>query len=406
MPHRKNSLKNIAICFLLLIVAFSFGMYIGYNKRPWIEKVAGVSNKEPEVVTTADFEPFWKTWNLIDEKSPDAKKVTDQARVWGAISGLVSSLDDPYSVFFPPTESKEFQDEISGEFSGVGMEVGIKDKILMVIAPLKGTPAEKAGIKSGDKILKIGDTSTADLSIDKAIQLIRGDRGTKIKLTILHEGESVAKEIELTRDTISVPTIEGKLRDDGVYVISLYSFSAQSAELFKGELQKFTDSKSTKLVLDLRGNPGGYLDAAVDIASWFLPQGKTVVIENFGDKKDEEVYRSKGYNDDFGAKIKMVILVDGGSASASEILAGALKENGIATLVGEKTYGKGSVQELIPITKDTSLKITIAKWLTPNRNSISEKGLTPDYTVAITRDDIVKKKDPQLNKAIEILNKK
>ena len=401
--HARNNLLKIITGLALLATSFFIGVSIGFNKRPWIEKVTGISNKTPEVATTADFEPFWKVWNLINEKSPDAKEAKDQDRVWGAVSGLVSSLNDPYSVFFPPTESKAFQDEIAGEFSGVGMEVGIKDKILTVIAPLKGTPAEKAGIKPGDKILKIDGKNSTDLSVDQAIKLIRGEKGTKVKLTIYREGDDAPSEIEITRDAIAIPTIDGKLRDDGIYVINLYNFSVQSAELFRQELIKFEDSKSTKLVLDLRGNPGGYLDAAVDIASWFLPEGKPIVIEDFGNEKDEEVYRSKGYDVFKGGNLKMAILVDGGSASASEILAGALSEHGVAKLVGEKTYGKGSVQELIPITDKTSLKITIAKWLTPNKISISKKGLTPDYVVPITKDDLAKKRDPQLEKALELV---
>ena len=350
----------------------------------------------------ADFSPFWKAWNTINEKSPDAKKITDQERVYGAISGLVGSLNDPYSVFFNPEETKSFEDDIAGTFSGIGVEVGIKDKVLTVIAPLKNTPGYKAGLKAGDKILKIDNTVTTDISVEEAVKLIHGEKGTIVTLTIFREGEKDSREVKIVRDIINVPIVETKLMPDGVFVITLNSFSANSAELFRGALKEFADAKTDKLVLDLRGNPGGYLDAAVSMASWFLPSGKTVVTEDYGNNQKPKIYRSEGYNV-FNSGLKFVILVDKGSASASEILAGAMQDYGIAKLVGEQSYGKGSVQEVVNITPDTILKITIAKWLTPKGTSISEKGLTPDYKVEMTQKDIDAKKDPQMDKAVELL---
>ena len=283
------------------------------------------------------------------------------------------------------------------------MEVGIKDKILTVIAPLKDTPAYKAGIKSGDKILKIDKTITSDLSIEKAIKLIRGEKGTTVALTIFRNGDKEPREIKVVRDIINTPTLDTELRKDNIFVIKLYSFSSNSADLFRNAMKKFYESKSDKLLLDLRGNPGGYLDAAVSMASWFLASGKTVVSEDYGDNAKQKIHRSAGY-DIFTDKLKFVILIDGGSASASEILAGAMQDYGKAKLVGEKSYGKGSVQEVVDITPDTILKITVAKWLTPKGNTISEKGLTPDYTVDLTQDDADAKKDPQMDKAVELLN--
>jgi carboxyl-terminal processing protease len=402
-PMRQKNQKMF-LAAVLAVVIFISGVYVGYAKRPSIDKISGVANKSPEVSTNADFEPFWKVWNLINEKSPDAKNIKDQDRVWGAISGLVSSLNDPYSEFFPPEESKNFNDQVAGSFGGIGMEVGVKDKILTVISPLKGTPAEKAGIKSGDKILKINGTTTNDMTIDQAIDLIRGEKGTKVVLTIFREGESTTRDISVVRDTIAIPTLDAQERKDGIYVISLYNFSANSSELFKEAAQKLAESGSDKLILDLRGNPGGYLDSAIDIASWFLPSDKVVVQEDNGDPAKLQVFHSKGYGL-FNDSPKMVVLVDGGSASASEILAGALSQNGRAKLVGATTYGKGSVQELIPVTTNpaTSVKITIAKWLTPNGTSISKKGIDPDYKVEIKQSDIDNHRDPQLDKAVELL---
>ncbi len=396
----KEYIQSYALQALVIVFVFALGLYAGYERRPWIDRVLAVVHKEPEVVSQADFEPFWKTWNIINEKYPHPNKIQDQERVWGAIQGLVGSLNDPYTVFFPPTDAKEFSDEIQGSFIGIGMEVGIKDKVLTVVSPLKGTPAEKAGMKAGDKILKIDNTITADMTVDKAIKLIRGEKGTVVKLTVFREGESEPKEISITRDTIDIPTIETKDLPGGVRVISLYNFNANSAELFKEEMLKFKKSGITKLIVDLRGNPGGYLDAAIDMASWFLPSGKVIVSEDFGEKQPKEIYRSKGYGI-LGSNDRMAILVDGGSASASEILAGALSEHAVAKLIGTQTYGKGSVQELIPVTEDTYVKITIAKWLTPKGVSISEKGLTPDIVIKSEKDDEIGKKDTQLDRAIQ-----
>ena len=394
----KNNIKVV----LLVVLFFFFGIYIGVNHRSEIEKVSGISGKETAVTTEADFTPFWKVWNTINEKYPKADKIADQSRVYGAISGLVDSLNDSYSVFFAPEEAKSFQEEISGSFTGIGIEIGIKDKILTVIAPLKDTPAYRAGIKSGDKILKIDQLVTSGLNIEGAIKLMRGEAGTMVMLTIFHEGNKEPTEIKIIRDIINIPTLDTELRKDGIFVIQLYSFSGNSAGLFRNAIKQFASSGTDKLLLDLRGNPGGYLDAAVDMASWFLSGGKIIVIEDYGNETNPEIFRSRGY-DIFNDKLKLVILIDGGSASASEILAGALQDHGRAKLVGEKSFGKGSVQEPIKITSDTLLKITVAKWLTPNGNLIEEKGLTPDYEVEFTKVDFEAKKDPQLEKAVQLL---
>jgi len=396
--------RHISTIVSLIVLFFVLGIYIGVHNRPEIDKVIGLSNKETQVTTSADFAPFWKVWNTINEKYPRADKITDQNRVYGAISGLMGSLDDPYSVFFGPDDAQAFEDGIAGNFTGIGMEVGIKDRVLTVIAPLKDTPAYRANIKPGDKILKIDKTVTSGLSIEKAIKLIRGEKGTTVILTIFREGSKDPMEIKIIRDIINIPTLDTELRPDGIFVIKLYSFSANSASLFRNAIKKFAESGTDKLLLDLRGNPGGYLDSAVDISSWFLPNGKTVVTEDYGDDKKPTIFRSNGYNV-FNDKLKFVILIDSGSASASEIVAGAMQDHGRAKIVGDKSFGKGSVQEAIKVTPDTLLKITVAKWLTPNGISISDKGLTPDYTVEITKKDLENKKDPQMDKAVELLLK-
>jgi carboxyl-terminal processing protease len=402
-------LKNIppvVIVVAILALTFFIGVSVGKKQdRPVVQNIT-LDNRELGMPVDVDFAPFWKAWSVIQEKyvaaSSTAKVISDQEKVWGAIEGLASSLKDPYTVFLPPVESEIFESDVRGNFEGVGMEIGIRDGVLTVVAPLKGTPAYNAGIKSGDKIIKIGESSTYNMTTDEAVSAIRGKKGTSISLTIVREGTEEPIVISVVRAVIDIPTINSELRSDGVFVIELYNFSANSPNLFRNALRKFVESRSDKLLLDLRGNPGGYLEAAIDMASWFLPPGKVIVREDFDGKREEIVHRSRGY-DIFNEKLKFVILVDGGSASASEILAGALQEHGVAKLVGEKTFGKGSVQELVKITPETSLKVTIARWLTPNGISISSEGVRPDTEVKVVKEDVEKGKDLQKEKAIQIL---
>jgi carboxyl-terminal processing protease len=279
--------------------------------------------------------------------------------------------------------------------------------------------------------VKIDGENALDIAVDKAVKLIRGTKGTTVKITFAREGVSTPIEKSIVRDVINIPTIETEvkeqksktnstsnssttdnsvgLRSDGIYIIRLFSFTAQSPELFRQALRDFLESGSHKLIIDLRGNPGGYLDAAWDISSWFLPVNKVIVTEDFGGRGQNKIYKSKGYdvlNKFFGkGNYQVIVLVNAGSASAAEITAGALRENGVAKLVGTKTFGKGSVQELVEITPDTSLKVTIARWLTPDGHNLSSGGLEPDIEVNMTQKDVETKKDPQLDKAVEILRK-
>lgn len=404
----KNNIRTLSYVFislLLLAGVFFGGVYFGYKNTPEVDKIISVSNKETPANADADFNAFWKAWNVLKDKSIYNKDVTDQDRVWGAISGLASSLGDPYTVFFNPEDNKMFNEEIQGSFSGIGAEIGMKEGIMTIIAPLKDTPAWNVGLKAGDKIVKINDKETNNLTVDEAISMIRGEAGTIVAMTVIREGEDKTLDFKITRGKIEYPIVETEDREDGIFVIKFYSFSENSTELFGNAIKQFYDSGSDKLILDMRGNPGGYLESAINIASWFIDKGQVVVKEDFGEKKKPQSYRSHGPRL-FGDNLKFVVLVNEGSASAAEILAGALKEYGIATVIGEKTFGKGSVQELVKITNDTSLKVTVAKWLTPNGLSISEKGLEPNILVSMTVDDIKNKKDPQMDKAVEILLKK
>ena len=396
----KKFILALALVFSLGTTFFA-GAMVGFSVRPGIDKITSIANKETSVAINADFAPFWEAWNILNEKFIFSATTTDQKKVYGAIQGLAASYGDPYTSFFPPNEAEIFQSDISGDFEGVGMEIGKKEGILTVISPLKGSPAEKAGIRSGDKILKIDDIITTEMDTDEAVTHIRGKGGTTVKLTLFREKEKEPLVISVVRAPIEIPTLETEKRD-GIFIIRLFSFTSKSPELFRGALREFVASKNDKLILDLRGNPGGYLDAAVDMASWFLPAGSVVVKEDFGDKGEGSTHRSRGYNI-FNKNLKFVVLIDGGSASASEILAGALSEHGVAKLVGDKTFGKGSVQEVVPLTDDTFLKITVARWLTPNGKSINENGLEPEYTVKVTQEDLDKKYDAQFEKAVEVL---
>lgn len=395
--------------FLVLVLTISgLSFWAGniYAVSQSIDNKLDVNEKESAV--GVDFSPFWQAWHLVDKYYVNGNatstetnlSVGNEERVWGAISGMINSLGDPYTVFLPPTDKKKFEEDIAGNFGGVGMEIGIKDNVLVVVAPLADTPAKQAGIMAGDKIIKINDEPTVNMSTEEAVAKIRGQQGTQVKLTINRDGEEL--DFLIIRAIINIPTLETELRSDGIFVINLYNFSAPAPNLFRQALREFSLSGSDKLILDLRGNPGGYLEASIDIASWFLPAGKVVLRETRKVNGAEKTYRSYGY-DVFSDNLKLVILIDRGSASASEILAGALSEHGIATLIGETTFGKGSVQELIPLTEDTSLKVTIARWLTPSGHTISQNGLKPDIQVSITKEDIEARRDPQLEKAVEYL---
>lgn len=390
--------------FAALILAFGVGMYTGVSERvSSMVSAQSLSSVQPAGV---DFARFWQAWSLLNknfvETHSSSTAPTEQDKLYGAIKGLTESYGDPYTVFLPPAEAKQFNEAIAGEFGGVGMEMGTKEGRITVIAPLKDSPAERAGIRPGDIVVMVDATSTQGLSVDDAVKIIRGTKGTTVKLTLKRESVEAPIVVSIVRDTISVPIVEGK-SEGGIYTISLYSFSQNSAELFRQELRKFVASGNKKLILDLRGNPGGYLEAAVQMASFFLPIGETVVTEDYKGKQTNAVHRSLGYNVFAGGGLKMAVLVDQGSASASEILAGALQQHDVATLIGMQTFGKGSVQQLLQLGGGAEIKITVARWLTPNGTNLSDGGLTPDIKVERTAEDFQAGKDPQMDAALKWL---
>ncbi len=340
---------------------------------------------------------FWKSSSTLP---------TDKELEYGMIRGYVDSYKDPYTVFFPPAEAKSFAENVQGSFGGVGMNVGMKDGSIVIIAPLKDSPAMKAGILAGDIITAVDGKSMIGFSSDQAVNMIRGPIDTKVVVTVLHKNAKEVSDITIIRKEIKIPTIDTE-KKDGVFIIHLYNFSAESPELFHTALNDFITSGLKYLVIDLRGNPGGYLEASVKMASFFLKEGQVVVSERQG--KDETVvnHRSLGLTG-LLSDTKVVVLVDGGSASASEIFAGALKDQGVAKIVGEKTFGKGSVQELVNFEGGSSLKVTIAKWYTPSGINISVSGIKSDVeSVATTtvKGKDGKPVDTQLLKAIEVVKR-
>jgi len=342
-----------------------------------------------------DFSLFWEAYHKLQEKFVDKSKIDPKQIIYGAISGMVKSLGDPYTTFLTPEETKRFIEDVKGTFEGIGIEIGIKKGQLQVIAPLEGTPAYKAGLKAGDKILKINDTPTVDLTLEQAVSMIRGPKGTKVRLTIYREGWEKEKEIEIVRDVIEVPSLRWEEKD-GIIYIKIYQFTEKASFDFAKAAIEILKLPSRRIVLDLRDNPGGYLEVAQDIAGWFLEKGKTVVIEEFANGERKE-YKSEGPS--YFSDYKIVVLINGGTASGAEILAGALRDNLGILLIGEKSFGKGSVQELERL-REGSLKITIAKWLTPKGKLISDVGLEPDEVVKIPEGE---ERDLQLERAIEIL---
>lgn len=386
--------RKIILSFLLVfLIGASFSAGYFFNKFQTTCPAC-----KPEEV---DFSLFWEAWAKLQEKFADKEKFDTQKMIYGAISGMVKSLEDPYTIFLNPEDSKRFIEDVKGTFEGVGMEIDIRKGQLQVISPLEGTPAQKADLRAGDKITKVDDTLTADLTLDEAIDLIRGPKGTEVTLTIYREEWATTKEIKLVRELIEIPSLKWEIKDENIAYLKLYQFHEKASFDFQEAAIEILNSPAQKIILDLRNNPGGYLEVAQDIAGWFLKRGEVVVIEDFGEGKEQKIYQAQG-NAVF-RDYPIVILINKGSASASEILAGALRDGRGIKIIGEKSFGKGSVQELERLEEGSSLKITVAKWLTPKGELIADKGLEPDIKVEMTEEDYEEDRDPQLDKAIEII---
>ena len=376
--------------FLVFVILISFGLGNYFGKTQ-------CQICPPEDL---DFSLFWEAYHKLQEKFVDQGKFNTQNLIYGAISGMVKSLEDPYTVFFNPEQTKKFLEDVKGVFEGIGIQIDIRKGQLQVVAPLEGTPADLAGLRAGDKIVKINDTPTDNLSLDEAVSLIKGPKGTEVTLTIFREEWEKPKEIKIVRDVIEVPSLKWEIKDENIVYLNIYQFFEKASLDFRQAAIEILGSPAQKIILDLRNNPGGYLEVAQDISGWFLERGKLVVIEDFGNGERNE-YKSEGGGQFLDYKI--VVLINEGTASGAEILAGALRDNRGILLIGEKSFGKGSVQELENLKGGSSLKITVAKWLTPKGQLITDVGLEPDIKVEMTDEDYEKGRDPQLDKAIEII---
>ncbi|MEK7638366.1 MAG: S41 family peptidase [Patescibacteria group bacterium] len=404
--------RLILIIAVIAALCAGFGGGYGYFRQQNAQNVDAiikqVINKDQGKVAAVDFSLFWQVWDKLHDRFVDKEKLDSQKLVYGAIEGMVAAAGDPYTVFFEPVTSKKFQEEVSGAFSGVGMEIGKRNDVITVIAPIKDSPAMRAGIKAGDVVVKVDDMPTDSWSVEEAVSRIRGKKGTTVKLTLAREGEAELIELSLARDTIRVPAVDWRMLDNKVAYLEIYTFNGNLDDEFARAAKELTDASAQRLIIDMRNNPGGLLDSAVNLAGWMLKKDSLVVQERYGTGLTDQL-RANG-NARLSA-IPTVVLINGGSASAAEILAGALHDIRKIPLVGEKSFGKGSVQQLESFYNGASLKVTVAKWLTPNGVSISETGIAPTDEVKIDPKEYKEKgweigtvgKDPQLDKAIAVV---
>lgn len=413
-----KQVKQVSVWLLIILMILSFGGGLAFGNSSvfgggqeiirgadptatsTFGSLTGKDGQIPSYLTkNVDFNIFWETWNLIKDKYYE-KNVPETQLFYGALYGLVASLGDPHSVFFTPQDATDFQDELKGSFEGIGAEMAIRDNQITVVAPLPDTPSFKAGLKPKDVVLEIDGQSTKDMALDKAVSLIRGKKGTTVKLLIYRDGFEKPKEFPIVRDAITVKSVSWEFKNNNIAYIKVRQFNDDTMPLFGDAIIDIFKQKEIKgIILDLRSNPGGYLQSAIDMAGEWV-DGQVVVSEKLrsGEKIEHQASREARLGD-----IKTVILVDGGTASGSEIVAGALQDYGKATIVGEKTYGKGSVQDLTELPDGSSVKLTIAKWFTPKGRSIDEVGIEPDIKVGLTEKDYNGGLDPQMDKALELL---
>ncbi len=394
---------EIVLAILAAALLLGSGFWLGWIRGRQVPErivVSGVSDITAPSSTNADFGTFWQAWQTINDNYLRNGSTTNQTKVYGAVQGLVGSLKDPYSAFFTPADNTQFQEDITGDFGGIGAQLGIDaNGQLEIIAPLKGTPAEAAGLRAKDWIAAIDATSTEGMTVDQAVKLIRGPEGTTVILSILRSGWDKPKDFKITRANIVVPNVAFEMKGNVAH-ISLLEFTQDSDQAFYDALVKALKANAQGIVLDLRDDPGGYLEVAVDIAGYFVKPG-SLVVKEVGRAVPEQDFKSQG--DGALDTMPLVVLVNGGSASASEILAGALRDDRGVKLVGETTFGKGTVQELEPLTDGSAIKLTVAHWVLPSGRILDRDGLTPDYLVKLTDDDIANKRDPQLAKALQVI---
>jgi len=403
-PKRPTEPNKYFVIVFAMIAAFALGFYL---KEPITAMATGHQTASPDI--KLEFSYLNDVLQQLETSFIDPEKIDQNKLIYGAAKGMVESVGDPYTAFFDPTDTKSFQDDISGYFEGIGMQIEVRNDRLKVVAPLQDTPAQRAGILAGDEILKINGTSTIGMSSDEAVTLIKGPKGTEVVLNIYRNGWDEPKDFKIIRDTIRVPSLELSFKDVNgkkVAYLKIFQFSDVLYSDFQKAAREINSKNSQGIILDLRNNPGGLLDQAQDIAGWFLRNREVILKEETrnGDKYETKDYLAFGPST-FASK-PVVILINQGSASASEILTAALHDNRNAVIIGETSFGKGKVQQLFGLSDNSSVKITIANWLTPKGEQIDGNGIKPDIEVKMTAADYDAGKDPQLDKAIETISSK
>lgn len=386
---KKFNYKKTAINSFVLILVFGLGILVGG------ERLSLGSGKSGQNTSTSqlDYSGVEELYDAL--KDGYDGELSNESIEDGLKAGLVKSAGDPYTEFLNAEASKEFNEDLNGSFEGIGAELGKEVQSIIIISPIDGFPAQKAGIKPGDIITKINDESAYDISVSDAVKKIRGEKGTKVKLDVFRDNKVL--NFEITREQINLPSVKSEVTPENIGIIKISRFGDDTEELVLKAAKDFKTKKVKGVILDMRGNPGGLLDQSVKVSSVWLPKGKLVLEEKRG---GEVVNTFKANGNSILLEIPTVVLVDEGSASASEIVAGALRDNGVATIIGQKTYGKGSVQELKQLSDGGVLKVTIARWFTPAGKNIDKEGIEPDQKVEITEADIIAKKDPQKDAAI------
>jgi len=387
--------------------ALFFGGYL-YGKGPdflgnaQAEGIFGRTVTVPaDIAADVDFELFWQVWSLVRDKYVD-QPVSESDLFEGALQGLMYGLNDPYSSYFTPKMAEEFSQELSGSFFGIGAELGLNDMGgLVVVAPISGTPAERAGIRAGDAILKIDETDTAGMTVSQAVGLIRGEKGTEVVLTLLSANESESRVVKIVRDEIHIESVKVTVREDGIGVVEVSIFGDDTMSGFAKAADTLQKANVKGIIIDVRNNPGGYLEAAIALSSYWTGDATVMQEEVRGERT-----AFSGNGDGRFAGINTVVLVNEGSASASEIFAGALQDYGYAKVIGEKTFGKGNVQEYQELENGSAVKITVARWLTPKGRSIDKEGISPDEVITRTIEDYHANIDPQFDAAINFLSTK
>lgn len=385
----RTTLKTAGIGLAVLVI-FGAGVLVG-NGSIMINRYGTQNGQLPSKLNYTTVNQVYQALKANYDGNLSESQLLD-----GLKGGLVQATGDPYTDYFTPAAAKQFNDQIAGTFSGIGAELGKDaDSNLIVISPINGSPADKAGLKAKDIISEINGASTANMSTDDAVNKIRGKKGTKVTLQVIRSGQT--QNITITRDDITVPSVTYKILDNNVGYLQINEFGDDTTKLAMQAAQNFKDNNVKGVVLDLRGDPGGLLDAAVSVSSLWLPTGTKILDEKRGDKVIQ-TYTANG--NDLLRGLPTAVLIDDGSASAAEITAGALKDNNAATLIGEKSFGKGSVQEIVNFADGGALKVTIARWYRPNGQNIDKKGITPDKQVSISADNIKNGQDPQKDAAI------